>query len=765
MSRRKQKAKAMRTIEVERYAMVEVPDGWNIKAAAADFEPIIGTSAEVVFAAAGDGEPTDGPKKFSVQVYNGGALQVNRWDYPVVIDLSGMKARKNVIANLDHDREKRVGHVTDVSNDGSKVVLEGLASASTSYRDEVVESAKAGFPWEASIESMPIQESDFIGEKQKVTVNGREFTGPLYVARKSELYGFAFLSRGADSNTKVKIAAEAASSTPKEKSMNAALKKWIEAQGFDVESLSDAQVKTFERLYAVEAAAANEPPKKPEEPAKAPSAPTDIKAGNDGAGIMGDEAKWSTADVLAAHSDLTDEIDSIIAQHEDDISEKAKLTAIRAKAKERAVGIKRKAITEKWNSDRYELEAVKATSEIKLDLVRAERPAGPAIHASVKDTSPLVIEAALAQTVGLPNLDKSYDDKTLQAAHTQFRGRLGLKQLLIMAAAQNGMSCGPGFAVHAGNAREVLRYAVIEGGHSTLSLPGILSNIANKEILEGYQEEDQSWREVSMIKNVSDFKSVTSYRLLDNMEYDELAPDGRIKHGTLSEESYSRQAKTYAKMFGLTRTDIINDDLGVFDDLRARIGMGAAKKFNRVFWTKFLANDAFYTSGRTNYISGATSNLGTDGVGLSLGVEAFRKMRSPAADGSKKLGTTVGGRPEILVVPPELETAADILNKNTNLGAVANSAANIHANKYRPVVVPWLSDSEFTGYSTTAWYLFRAPRMMAPMVVSFLNGVETPTVESAEADFDQLGIQFRGYHDFGCDQAEYLSGIKSKGAA
>ncbi len=50
----------------------------------------------------------------------------------------------------------------------------------------------------------------------------------------------------------------------------------------------------------------------------------------------------------------------------------------------------------------------------------------------------------------------------------------------------------------------------------------------------------------------------------------------------------------------------------------------------------------------------------------------------------------------------------------------------------------------------------------AEIVVSFLNGVQTPTVESADADFDQLGFQFRGYHDFGVDLAEYVAGIKSK---
>ena len=100
---------------------------------------------------------------------------------------------------------------------------------------------------------------------------------------------------------------------------------------------------------------------------------------------------------------------------------------------------------------------------------------------------------------------------------------------------------------------------------------------------------------------------------------------------------------------------------------------------------------------------------------------------------------------------------------SSDLTTVAN--ANIYLNKYRPVVVPQLSDSSFTNYSATAWYLFRDPSLYAPMVVSFLNGQQSPVVESADADFNVLGIQFRGYHDFGVDMAEYLGGLKSKGAA
>lgn len=76
-----------------------------------------------------------------------------------------------------------------------------------------------------------------------------------------------------------------------------------------------------------------------------------------------------------------------------------------------------------------------------------------------------------------------------------------------------------------------------------------------------------------------------------------------------------------------------------------------------------------------------------------------------------------------------------------------------------------LSDSTIPGFSATAWFLLRNPALGAAIVISLLNGIAAPTVESADADFDTLGIQFRGFHDFGCDLAEYLAGVKVKGAA
>src|SRR5690606_650124 len=103
-------------------------------------------------------------------------------------------------------------------------------------------------------------------------------------------------------------------------------------------------------------------------------------------------------------------------------------------------------------------------------------------------------------------------------------------------------------------------------------------------------------------------------------------------------------------------------------------------------------------------------------------------------------------------------------NVNTGGAATAETVgnANIHAGRYRPVIQNRLSDTGFTGNSATQWFLFGS--QLKPMVVTFLNGNRTPIVESTDADFDTLGILFRGYHDFGCDPAEYLAGVMSKGA-
>jgi hypothetical protein len=122
-----------------------------------------------------------------------------------------------------------------------------------------------------------------------------------------------------------------------------------------------------------------------------------------------------------------------------------------------------------------------------------------------------------------------------------------------------------------------------------------------------------------------------------------------------------------------------------------------------------------------------------------------------------------------LLVPNALNALASQLMNSTEVrDTTANTlygVSNPHAGKYTIVRSSYLSNAAYTGNSATAWYLIADPNDMPVIEVVFLNGRDTPIVESADADFNTLGIQMRGYHDFGVAKQEFRGGIKSKGAS
>ena len=103
----------------------------------------------------------------------------------------------------------------------------------------------------------------------------------------------------------------------------------------------------------------------------------------------------------------------------------------------------------------------------------------------------------------------------------------------------------------------------VKAGFSTVSLPGILSNIAHKVMLQAYTAVPAVAKMLCKPLTASDFKTHTGYRLTGDFKFEQLSPDGELKHGKLSESAYTYSVDTYGKIFGLTRKMMINDDLGV----------------------------------------------------------------------------------------------------------------------------------------------------------------------------------------------------------
>ena len=70
------------------------------------------------------------------------------------------------------------------------------------------------------------------------------------------------------------------------------------------------------------------------------------------------------------------------------------------------------------------------------------------------------------------------------------------------------------------------------------------------------------------------------------------------------------------------------------------------------------------------------------------------------------------------------------------------------------------------GYNDAQYFLLADP-MDAPIVVGFLDGMESPTVETfgMDSNINELGIGFRVVHDFGCALGDYRAACRSDGAA
>ncbi|GMV72855.1 MAG: hypothetical protein AMXMBFR77_26920 [Phycisphaerales bacterium] len=412
-----------------------------------------------------------------------------------------------------------------------------------------------------------------------------------------------------------------------------------------------------------------------------------------------------------------------------------------------AADIRAQAIAEGWSVEKTELAVLRA------ERGRATPPRGQGAPATGA-----LLECAALMAGGMGEaIGTLYEAQTIEASQRRFRHGLGMQEMLFEAARANG------YDGHPRDTRQVLAFAfgnVQAAGFSTIDIGGILSNVANKFLLDGFMAVERTWRAITGIGSVRDFKTITSYRLIGADQYERVAPGGKIKHGTLGDESYTNKAETYGLMLQIDRRDIINDDLGAITTVPRKLGRGAGLMINDVFWTEFLDHASFFTSGNGNYIEGAATALGVDG--LTAAEQKFVEQTDAE-------GKPIGLSPSILLVPPALNAMGSQLMKSMELRDTTASTkfptANPHVGKFTLHMSRYIGNTAYTGASSKAYYLLANPQDLAVIETIFLNGQESPTIETADADFDVLGVRMRGYHDFGVAKQDARAAVKSKGEA
>jgi len=416
-------------------------------------------------------------------------------------------------------------------------------------------------------------------------------------------------------------------------------------------------------------------------------------------------------------------------------AETARIDAVKKICAGKFPNIEAQAINEGWDSDQTE-----------LNVLRASRPRNVASYHETFTGNPVeLIQCAVLNRAGHSKVaEKHFKPETLEAARRV--PHLHMMDLARYALRADGVDADS-FAT---------KEALVKAAFSTISLPNALADSMNKVLLDSYQLTPATWRSFANIRPVSNFHDATALRPGFVGSIERLAPDGEIKHGTVSEGTITFSVATYARMLAITRQMIINDDTSFLGTMPQEMAKAASRTLSDTVYETLLANaDSHFDAGNSNLLTGGDSALSI--TSLASAIEAMRKQ----LDSDNNDLDIV---PSVLLVPPELEGTARAILESMEVNATEGSpTGNSLKGAAALQVEPRLSNTtKFTNASTTAWYLFGSPQSV-PMVVAFLNGVETPTVEQADTDFNTLGLQMRVFHDFGAALGDHRSCVKSDG--
>jgi phage major head subunit gpT-like protein/phage head maturation protease len=379
------------------------------------------------------------------------------------------------------------------------------------------------------------------------------------------------------------------------------------------------------------------------------------------------------------------------------------------------------------------IEAMQKEMNDMKQVIATRESRAPAVHVVEQVKNDKVIEAALCLQGGLPNADKAFDARTLEAADKMKR-TTSIGEVLIEAARANGYTGSS--RISAANAEPVLKAAF-----ATHDISNLLGALVNKFLLNGFNAVESSWQEVSAIRSVNDFKAINLLRLNGDMKFRKIGNAGELKVAQASDTKRSVAADTYGISTQLTRQDMINDDLNALSQIPQRMGRGAALAMNEAIWSEFQSsNDTYYQ--KATAAAGNALSL----TSLKTATTAFRKLNDPD-------GNPLGIAPRVLLVPPELEiTAAELMTSALLISGNTTKEpnANVLQGRYRVVVSNYLT-------SASTWWLAADSVDLPALDVVFLHGQQAPTIEQVAPDYQLLGVAIRGFFDFGVTKSESLS--------
>lgn len=292
------------------------------------------------------------------------------------------------------------------------------------------------------------------------------------------------------------------------------------------------------------------------------------------------------------------------------------------------------------------------------------------------------------------------------------------------------------------------------GGLSTSDLPTLLGTSGHRVLQDAYTAAQSPIKDFARRRDAVDFRPLMMAKVGEAPALKKVLEGGEVQHGGVNEAKESFRLNTFARIFGVSRQAIINDDLYAFSQVNQSWGRACANMESDELVALLTANSGAGVNlddGNPIYTT-ARKNKATSGgaIGATTLDDARKAMRVYTGLDGK---TLIGSNPKHMLVGPSKETEAQQFLATTLYPATPTNG-NPFAGLINLHVEPRLAGN--------AWRLFADPSEVPSLVMANLTGFDGPMLD-VQPGWSTLGVEFRCVLDFGCGVEDWRGSYLNPG--
>ncbi|WP_335674079.1 ClpP-like prohead protease/major capsid protein fusion protein [Providencia stuartii] len=289
--------------------------------------------------------------------------------------------------------------------------------------------------------------------------------------------------------------------------------------------------------------------------------------------------------------------------------------------------------------------------------------------------------------------------------------------------------------------------------HTTSDFGNILLDVANKSILQGWNEAEETFDLWTKKGQLSDFKVAHRVGMGGFNSLRTVREGAEYKYVTTSDKKETIALATYGELFSISRQAIINDDMSMLTDVPMKLGRAAKATIGDLVYVILTKNEKMQSDSKPLFSADHNNSIkgGMDVATIGNGRTAMRKQK----EGSRTLNI----RPAFMLVPTALEIAATQV-----VGSGSVKGADVNANIINPIrnIAEIITEPRLDDQSDTTWYMASA-KGTDTIEVAYLNGVDTPYIDQQEG-FTSDGVTTKVRIDAGVAPVDYRGLLRVEAA-